>query len=151
MANPMDPRIRSAIEHACADLAIEYARSIDFRDYDNIANVFAEDATLTIGQRFEGRDAIVAAMMQRPADLRSRHVITNVFIDVVDEKRARGICYLTLYRHVGPESLERGPVALRGPAAVGHYEDSYVKTADGWRIKHRTLHLAFRDSAQLQQ
>ena len=150
MADVMDPRIRSAIERACADLAIEYARSIDFRDYDNIANVFTEDATLTIGQRLEGRAAIVGAMMQRPANLRSRHVITNIFVDAVDEKHARGICYLTLYRHLGPETLERGPVALRGPAAVGHYEDSFVRTAQGWRIKHRTLHLAFRDSAQLQ-
>jgi len=150
MADVMDPRIRAAIERACADLTIEYARSIDFRDYDNIVNLFTEDATLTIGQRLEGRAAIVAAMMQRPGELRSRHVISNVFVDVVDDKRARGICYLTLYRHVGPESLERGPAPLHGPAAVGHYEDSFVKTEAGWRIKHRTLHLAFRDPAQLQ-
>jgi len=149
MADAMDPRVRAAIERICADLTIEYARSIDFRDYDNVAKLFTENATLTIGQRLEGRAAIAAAMMQRPGELRSRHVITNIFVDVVDDKHARGICYLTLYRHVGPESLERGPVPLRGPAAIGHYEDAFVKTPAGWKFERRTLHLAFRDSAQL--
>jgi ketosteroid isomerase-like protein len=149
MAEALDPRIRAAIEHACTQLAMEYARSIDFRDYDNIGNLFTEDAVLFIGQRLEGRDAIASAIKQRPGELRSRHVITNVFVDVVDERHARGICYLTLYRHQGPESLQRGPVDLRGPAAVGHYEDSYVRTTKGWRIANRVLHLAFRDPAQL--
>lgn len=104
---------------------------------------------LFIGQKLEGRDAIEAAIKQRPDELRSRHVITNVFINVVNERTARGICYLTLYRHQGPESLQRGPVQLKGPAAVGHYEDSFVRTDKGWRIRNRTLHLAFRDGAQL--
>lgn len=149
MPDSLDPRIVSAIEHACTALTIEYARSIDFRDYDNIANIFTDNAVLFIGQKLEGLDAIQTAIKQRPDELRSRHVITNVFINVVDERTARGICYLTLYRHEGPESLQRGAVELKGPAAVGHYEDVFVRTNKGWRIRNRTLHLAFRDGAQL--
>jgi ketosteroid isomerase-like protein len=148
MPDVLDPRIRFAIERACADLQNEYARSVDFRDYDNIVDVFTDDATLVIGQKLEGRQAILDAMMQRPGELRSRHVITNAFIDVLDERNARGICYLTLYRYQGQESLERGAAPLRGAAAVGHYEDTFVRTPQGWRIRHRVLHLAFRDSAQ---
>jgi 3-phenylpropionate/cinnamic acid dioxygenase small subunit len=148
MPDVLDSRIRFAIERACTDLAMEYARSIDFRDYDNIVDVFTEDATLVIGEKLVGRAAILEAMMQRPADLRSRHVISNVFIDVVDDRNARGICYLTLYRFKGQAALERGAVPLRGAAAIGHYEDTFVRTPRGWRIAHRVLHLAFRDSAQ---
>lgn len=148
MPDVLDPRVRFAIERACSDLVMEYARSVDFRDYDNIVNIFTEDATLVIGQKLEGRGAILDAMMQRPGELRSRHVMTNVFVDVQDERHARGICYLTLYRHQGKESLERGAVSLHGPAAVGHYEDTYERTAEGWRIRHRVLHLAFRDAEQ---
>jgi ketosteroid isomerase-like protein len=148
MPDVLDPRVRLAIERACSDLVMEYARSVDFRDYDNIVNVFTEDATLVIGQRLEGHRAILDAMMQRPGELRSRHVITNVFVDVQDDRNARGICYLTLYRHLGKESLERGAVPLHGPAAVGHYEDTFARTAEGWRISHRVLHLAFRDAEQ---
>lgn len=149
MTDALDPRVHSAIEHECTALMIEYARSIDFRDYDNIENLFTEDAVLIIGQRLSGRDEIVHAIKQRPGELRSRHVITNPFVDVIDARNARGICYLTLYRHHGPESLAQGPIDVRGPAAVGHFEDTFVRTATGWRISYRVLHLAFSDPEQL--
>ena len=60
------------------------------------------------------------------------------------ENEARGISYLTLYRHVGPESLKGAPVAFDGPAGVGHYEDRFENTDEGWWIKRRKLHFAFR-------
>jgi hypothetical protein len=31
------------------------------------------------------------------------------------------------------------------PAAVGHYEDRFLRTAEGWRFARRKLHLAFRN------
>jgi hypothetical protein len=71
-------------------------------------------------------------------------VLSNVFIEVLSPTEARGISYLTLYRHAGPESLGSGPAPLEGPAAVGHYEDRFVKTGDGWKFRRRRLHLAFR-------
>lgn len=148
MRDTLEPSHRSAIERACTALTIEYARCVDFRDYDNIVNVFTEDATLVVGTPLEGRSVILDAMMQRPGDLRSRHVISNGFVDIIDDGHARGICYLTLYRHRGPESLQPGPAAQRPPAAVGHYEDTFVQTTHGWRIGHRVLHLAFRDPEQ---
>lgn len=145
----MDAIERLAIERECEKLMVAYARGVDFRDYDNVASLFSDDGVLDVGNRLEGRAAIQAALSRRPYELRSRHVLTNLFVDVVDRDTARGICYLTLYRHLGPESLERGPVELERPAAVGHYEDRFVRTADGFRIARRTLHLAFRSSALL--
>jgi hypothetical protein len=140
---------RLAIERECEQLMIAYARGIDFRDYDNVAHLFTEDGVLDVGNPLHGRAAIQAALARRPYELRSRHVLTNLFVDVVSADRARGICYLTLYRHTGPESLERGPVELAGPAAVGHYQDTFVRTPEGFRIEQRTLHLAFRSSTLL--
>src|SRR5262245_6623843 len=145
----MDPIQRIAIERECEQLMIAYARGIDFRDYDNVASLFTEDGVLDIGNPLEGRAAIQAALSRRPYELRSRHVLTNLFVDVVSDDFARGICYLTLYRHAGPESLERGPIEFERPAAVGHYQDRFVRTAEGFRIEQRTLHLAFRNSALL--
>lgn len=135
---------RRDIEAECAALSISYARSIDFRDYDAFADLFTEDGVLNVGRPLEGRAAIEASLTRRPDELRSRHVLTNIFIDVLSETDARGISYLTLYRHVGPESLDGKPIAFDGPAAVGHYEDRFVKTEAGWKFKRRTLHLAFR-------
>ena len=128
----------------CEALSIAYARAVDFRDYDTFVDLFTEDGVLDVGEPQEGQGAIRAAMAKRPDQLRSRHVLTNIFIDVLGADEARGISYLTLYRHIGEESLEGAPVPLVGPVAVGHYEDRFVRTATGWKFKRRKLHLAFR-------
>lgn len=134
----------NAIKQSCEELSIAYARAVDFRDYDYFVTLFTEDAVLDTGKPRKGLEAIRKSLSRRPDELRSRHVITNVFIDVLNETEARGISYLTLYRHVGPESLTAGPIAFDGPAGVGHYEDRFEKTAEGWKFKRRKLHFAFR-------
>ena len=133
-----------AIERACQRLSIAYARAIDFRDYDAFVELFTEDAVLEAGALLQGKAAIRASLAKRPDELRSRHVLTNIFIDAQDANTARGISYLSLYRHVGAESLAAGPAPLNGPAAIGHYEDRFVRTPSGWRFARRKLHLAFR-------
>jgi len=143
----MKQSIQRDIEYACQTLSIAYARAIDFGDYDAFIDLFTEDAELDAGHLLTGRAEIRAAIAQRPDELKSRHVITNIFIDVLSTTQARGISYLTLYRHVGPESLAGAPIDLQGVAAVGHYEDRFEHTAQGWRIKRRKLHLAFRRAA----
>jgi len=128
----------------CEAISIAYARAVDFRDYDSFVELFTEDGVLDTGKPLEGRAAIAQAMSRRPYELRSRHILTNIFIEVLSETEARGISYLTLYRHIGPESLTGEPIEFEGPAAVGHYEDRFLKTSDGWKIKRRKLHFAFR-------
>lgn len=136
------------IRRHCTELSVAYARCIDFRDYDAFLTLFTDDAVLDTGTPLTGLAAIRESLRRRPDELRSRHVISNVFVDVLSADEARGICYLTLYRHHGDESLRFGPVPLRGPAAVGHYEDRFLRTAHGWRFRSRKLHLAFRDDEQ---
>ena len=131
---------------ACEALSIAYARAVDFRDYDAFTDLFAEDGVLDTGRPLVGNLAIVKAMQKRPDELRSRHVLTNIFIDVIDADHARGISYLSLYRLIGQESLEAGPVPFTGPAAIGHYEDRFKRTDQGWRFEHRKLMLAFKNA-----
>ncbi|HEY5646389.1 MAG TPA: nuclear transport factor 2 family protein, partial [Pseudomonadales bacterium] len=129
MSKDPNPQDEHAIVRACEALSFAYARAVDFRDYDTFVGLFTDDGELDTGTLLQGRVAIAEAISRRPDELRSRHVITNVFIDVLGPEEARGISYLTLYRHVGPESLKGAPVPLAGPAAVGHYEDRFVRTA----------------------
>ncbi len=136
------------IRRACTALSIAYARAIDFRDYDAFLELFTEDAVLDAGRRLDGREAIRASLRHRDDRLRSRHVISNVFIDVLSAEEARGVSYLTLYRHHGEASLGPAPAPLSGPAAVGHYEDRFVRTGASWLFRARRLHLAFRDPEQ---
>lgn len=139
------PIKRMIIERACEQLSVAYARAVDFREYDSFVELFDNDALLDLGMRLEGKAAIRESMKMRGSDIRTRHVLTNIFIEVQDSLHARGISYLTLYRHVGAASARNAPVPSILPTAIGHYEDTFVKTPAGWRFKTRTLHVAFRN------
>lgn len=141
----MSAEQRLVIEHACARLALEYARAIDFRDYDNFVELFAADAVLDVDVPLHGRAAILEWVMRRPDEVRSRHVITNILIEPQSSDHARGTAYLTLYVHRGPESLTRAPIAFGGAAAVGHYEDRYRRVGTTWLFERRKQFLAFGD------
>ena len=140
----MDPDQVLQIQSACERLSILYARMVDFKQYELVPEVFTEDAFLNAGGPLRGMEKIAKGMSRRPETLRSRHVLTNIFIQVLDADRARGTSYLSLYRHVGEESLSPGAIELSGPAAVGEYEDEFRRTEDGWRISSRVLHMQFR-------
>jgi hypothetical protein len=145
----MDRTRRELIESECEKLSIAYARHVDFKEYDEYVDLFTEDCFLQAGPLpVEGKGNLKKAMAYRPDALRSRHVLTNIWIKVIDEDHATGISYLSLYRHTG-EGLDEeainnpGPRTISGPAAIGHYADEFLRTKEGWRIKSRILHFAF--------
>lgn len=143
--NPLE---RMLIERECERLSIAYARHADYHDYDAFTNLFTEQGHLNAGAALDGREAIRAAMAKRSDKLRSRHVLSNIHIDVIDSSTATGISYLTLFRHIGTESLEPAAVEFDAPAAVGHYSDRFERTSEGWRFASRVLELAFKNSAK---
>lgn len=130
---------------ACTRLVHDYAITIDFNDLDGFSNLFSDTATLNVGRPVTGRANIRASLDRRPAELRSRHILTNVVIDLLDASRATGLAYLSLYRHIGPESLRDEPIDSLAPAGVGHYDYEFEKTADGWRFARVSIQLAFRN------
>jgi len=135
------------IERACGRLVVDYTHLVDFGEAERVAELFAEGAVWEAGDvRFEGRDALRAMFRgrQQMVRRRSRHVCTNLAIDVVDAERASGRVYLQLYRHDFDADPAPGAVAPGGPpVAVGEYHDEFVRTADGWRFARRRAELAF--------
>ncbi len=143
----MDDQKRRNIEDECTKLSIAYARHVDFKEYDQFVQLFAPDGELNVsGRPIRGRDKIAKSVSLRPVDLRSRHVLTNIYINVIDENQAEGLSYLTLYRHTGEglEGDDQGPRIIPGPSSVGHYADKFIRTEEGWRFASRVLHFAFR-------
>ena len=136
-----------AIENSCKNLFNDYARLLDFGHFDEFVELFSDDAHMNLGFVLNGKEAIRTSMTKRSPELRSRHVLTNMSINVLSDTQASGIAYLSLYRHTGPESLNDDPIEFSQPSAVGHYENQFVLTTDGWRIKSVDLHFAFRNSA----
>ena len=84
-------------------------------------------------QRAKGRDELAAASWGGSKGCKDMpwngwsHVMTNLVITPAAEG-AKGRCYLIMLGEQGPGSVDRD----------GGYEDTYVKTPKGWRIKSRT-------------
>lgn len=131
---------RMLIERECERLALQYASYIDRGEAARIADLFTEDAEfVAVRATMKGRTAIVEGMGHRESrrDRRSRHVCTNILIDVTGETTATGTVYMTVYRHDDPEDPDLRPSDI--PASVGDYRDRYERTSDGWRISRREI------------
>ncbi|MEE4301210.1 MAG: nuclear transport factor 2 family protein [Pseudomonadales bacterium] len=127
----MDVLDRILAERACTELCHGFARALDFSDQDHFLELFTEDAELLYLERHDGLEAIARFVAERPRSLRTRHVMSNLWIDVLDATTARGIAYCTL--HAGEDPM---------PMAVGHVQDRYVLGDEGWRIATRSFHWA---------
>src|SRR3974390_1479286 len=99
MPNVVSRAERLEIEHACAQLVYAYSRALDLGDLSGAADFFSENGSLarpmTPDQVVHGREAIRASLLTRPPSLRTKHLVTNVMIQVEDSDTASGVSYLT--------------------------------------------------------
>ena len=134
----------AADEQACARLIALYARFVDGGEAARVAELFTEDGVWESPEaRFTGRDEIAKAFGRRQAQATrvSRHVCTNLLIDVPSADEALSTCVFTLYRSDG---IEPGSMATStAPVMVGDYVDRFARTPDGWRFAHRRAEVAF--------
>ena len=137
----MDLLKRMEIEHACKRLNNEYALTIDSGRVNDFLDLFTTDGTWTLAgiAPMQGREAMNGYFAKRDPKTHSRHVMSNVLIDVVDDRTARGSGYCTVYRHVGDERT----APLSGPSGVAVYTDEFRLTDQGWKFHRREATMAF--------
>lgn len=132
--NGVSPQERRAIEWECAQLVARYANLNDSADWEAVAALFAEDGRMarptTPDDFVEGRAAILEGFTSRPARV-TRHVCSNVVVDVESATSARGESAMVLYT-----GADKAPV-------VGSFHDRYVLTDEGWRFAERRGSLTF--------
>lgn len=142
-----DPIARLLAERACERLVVDYTHLVDFGEAARIADLFTDDGVWEgPGLVMRGRAEILAGFGRRQEVTRrvSRHVCTNVAIDVVADDEAVGIAYLVNFRHdrrEGDDPTAPAPAGL--PKYVGEYHDRFVRTADGWRFAARRFDVQF--------
>jgi hypothetical protein len=124
---------RRAIEANCARLIALYANLNDAARWDEVAALYAEDGVMfrptAPDKPTEGRAAILAAFKARPPRV-TRHVCSNVVVDVESDTLARGESAMLLFTGAA-EPL------------VGSFHDRFVRTAEGWRFAERRGSLLF--------
>ena len=116
------------------DLVARYPFALD-ADVDegaSYANLFTPDAVFR-QPLTEGREKLATLAVAQPHGPQyARHFITNHVIDAAPGGGATGKEYLVVVDLDAPG--KPGKVFL-----VGHYDDTYAKTAAGWRFKTRTF------------
>ena len=116
-------------------LYARYNQRSDFRDVELFLSAFAEDAVMTReGGNIVGMEELRADRERRyqgkTGDVGRRHINGSYLITPTEEGAEARTYYLLM------------DVTVRPPNVIssGYYEDSFVKTSEGWKIKHRTLY-----------
>jgi uncharacterized protein (TIGR02246 family) len=124
----------------CEQNSLRYAWAMDSSDATELANTFTEDGVWEVlGQRLIGREAIrnfIEQWRKQNVDgIGTRMIIDNQIIDVIDETRAVGKAYFTIYR------FQRHPKtnASLQPLFFTRSEDEYRFTAEGCKLSRRTI------------
>jgi hypothetical protein len=131
---------RIEIERACERLVYDYSRALDLGDMSGAANFFAENGSMARpmapNQVIEGRETIRASLLTRPKTLLTKHLATNVMIDVETRDTARGISYLTMVATTPPGEATP-PFVSQGPIYFGEFRDRFVREQGVWKFLER--------------
>ncbi|AFM18445.1 hypothetical protein Mycch_3713 [Mycolicibacterium chubuense NBB4] len=114
-----------------SDVLVRYATGIDRRDWPLFRTVFTDDCELDYGEigTWHGVDAVVDFMVSAHEMAgHTLHRITNQAIDAHGDT-ATARAYV--------DALIMAPDNTSGVNAVGFYDDEFVRTDAGWRIRRR--------------
>ena len=123
---------RVAIEALC----IEYFYRLDHQLAAKLPELFEPDGLMIMadGLELRGREAIAEFYAARPATTITRHVSTNLRIQMLGPDHARILRTFTYYR--GEEPV--GDVLPTARPAVAEYEEEVRRGKDGlWRFSYR--------------
>ena len=152
MSKSMDHADRIDIERACEQLVYTYARLLDLGDLSGAADLFAEHGSMarpmTPNQLVQGREAIRAALLTRPKTLLTRHLTTNVMVQVESHEAASGVSYLTMIATT-PAAAHQPPFLSNGPIYFGEFKDRFVREHGLWKFQSRlgSIQLKFGGAA----
>ncbi len=139
MTEPLSAAERTEIERACERLVYAYSRALDLGDLSGAADFFAENGSMsrpmTPDQVIQGREVIRASLLTRPKTLLTKHLATNVMIDVESRDAARGISYLTMIATTPGEA--KAPFDSPGPIYFGEFQDRFVRERGVWKFLER--------------
>ncbi len=130
-----DATTRADALRACEALCKTYGPHADAGDADALAGLYTPDGVFDrLGQLIVGRDAIRQVIAGRPPGVWTKHVCSNVRIELAaDGRSASGRVDLDMERgQAGVEKVDR----IRA-----EYVDQFVLSDEGWRFRRREVRL----------
>jgi hypothetical protein len=133
----------SSARDTIANLVSYYAEIIDTGNFDHLGRLFDHayvecfvDGQSNGGRNFADHEIISwyrSSMCLYEGNPRTRHVITNLIIEVVDEQAtAEARSYFTVM-----QCLPDFPLQI---IAAGRYHDRFEKADDNWRFTSKDIH-----------
>jgi hypothetical protein len=125
-------------EKEIVDVMMAYTTALDTKDWDLLALSFTPDGDANFGNlagvgALDSPQAIVELCRGALQDLQATQHLQGNFVVEVDGNTARSSCYLQANHFL--EGAPGGSMFV----VWGKYRDQFVRTGDGWKIKHRNL------------
>ena len=132
-------------ERECTRLCHDFAWTVDQRDYSAFVGLFADDGVFErMGQRSEGHVAMRQFLNARPVDRVTRHICSNIRINLTGPGTASGTCSALMFQAtMAPDAALSQPLSVSAPVVVD-YVDDYVLTEGGWKFHCRRTALVFQ-------
>ena len=138
MSQPLSSLERIEIERACERLILVYSRALDLGDMNAAADCFAANGSMARPMNpdvvIQGREAIRASLLTRPKALHTKHLATNIMIDVQGPDAATGLSYLSMVSVMLADGA-KPPHASPGPLWFGECVDSFVRENGAWKLQ----------------
>lgn len=111
-----------------------YAELCDERDWTLIDQVFSADATASYGGwALADRAAILKMLRDNLGGCGpTQHLLGNLAVEADAQGVSSRISVRAAHRGAGEKKLDTYE-------CMGYYHDRWVRTAEGWRIQHRTM------------
>ena len=132
------------IERACERLIVDSATFNDRRQWAALAGLYTPGGVVVRpnGERLEGREAIEAAYASGSSDRVTRHLCANVRVEVDDADSAHATTVVLIVSGTRSDDADATfGVVPNNRHTVGEFADTFVRTADGWRIAERRASL----------
>ena len=121
-----------------AEVLIRYATGIDSKDWPLLRSCWTDEIDVDYQQlgRFTSADALTDVMRQLHENMGpTYHRMSNIVI-AIDGDRATARSYVQAVLMLQPND------STNWVDALGHYDDVFVRTPDGWRIRERVSRTA---------
>lgn len=115
-------------ERDCTMVMTRFFHHLDRGNYEAVAALMAEDGVwVRQGKELVGPDAVLGALRGRPADFVTRHLLSNLLVEITGDREATVAYELSVYGRKGEEPAHHMSI-LTG-------EDRLLRTEAGWRIQ----------------
>ena len=118
---------------------LRFVDCLDEGDYGQLVALMTSDAVWhRQGRTLRGRDEILAALHERSATQRIRHLVTNLLLRSETPTETAFTHYMTALRHDSGVAVQ-GPVAIAGPFRMSLVGTRLVLDGGRWLIAEQAI------------